>query len=229
MKKVIIGVLVLIFIGYMVTPHNKAAITVSAVNTGTTGDVEKAVADSNEKRGKEYESSLISLPKSTIIPNPDVYSKRQGTIGVVNIDGNYYVGFYCGLDKVWDGCMDAENNIYYLKACKKDNESVSEYTYTNAYNKLKSLTPYIKSIQDSAVDTDPDKLMNYLHEYMKSTAIMNYKNADSDMEVKLQSVFRDSFLVDTFGNFKFKEIQKVINEKYKDDKQYPALNVNVLE
>ncbi|WP_160690100.1 hypothetical protein [Clostridium sp. C2-6-12] len=193
-------------------------------------DSEKKIFEAKVNAAKANESKLVQLPSSDIVPNTNF--DRHGTLGVAKIDDNYYVGYYCGLEQVWDATIKANNRALVMKILKDRGEMNNE-EYQQAAAELKGYSPYIKKIQDMDMKTaDPKELQKIVYEYALDTIRMNMRYADSNIVGQLTNgVFakNDAYLTDAIYLGKRTTTGKESEEYlYKlDDNKYPALNKNM--
>lgn len=189
-----------------------------------------------DRKDQEYKNNQVQLPTSNIVRNTNF--NRQGTRGVVNINGNYYVGYYCGLKEIFEAAVSAESTSMTMKVMKDRGEmDDGSGDYQLLLTKVKDLTPYIKDIQDMDMKTsDPYKIKDLIHNYILDTVRMNMRGVigDHDMQGHLaEAMFErngsyfDEALLNGKKAVSNNDLNNYLNKL--DENKYPALNENILE
>lgn len=199
----------------------------SKTNNSNTTATTKTESQMRAEKQNSIKNSQIKLPKSSIVPNTDF--DYNNTIGVAYVNGNYYVGYYCGFEQVWKASDKAITNIIMMRV--KRNRGDDPELSRDFFDKVKAYTPYIGAIQQMEFETaDPDKMLTIVENYMQDLVRMNLRNKDRLFYFKIQSIIgtnEEFFKVTDPGN-KNKPIQTALDElSTLDPKQYPALNVEL--
>lgn len=259
-KKIIIGIIVVVFltlvglvqvirvVGGNISKNVNNQVTKDNSNTvaTTTKPIVKTEAEKQKeqdnhmkelnKKEDEYNKNKVKLPTSSIVSNTNF--NYQCTRGVAYLNGNYYVGFYCGLKEVWKAADHAQTNAIMLETMDKRGEDKSSADYQSLSDAIKRETPYIKEVQDMDMKTaNPEDIQTAIKKYMMDTARMNNRNIDEQLFITMANqVFGDGTEYYLMAiNPSGKADKSIANKKAieylnkLDDNAYPALNENILE
>ena len=258
-KKIFIGIIVLLFLALVgvvqvirVVGGNISKSISGETKTDTEGNITslsssdaKKIVDDAEKELTSKTGSQMRAEKEasinamqTKLPISDIISDNnfdyKNTIGVKNINGNYYVGYNCGLKEVWNAADKAQTNAIMLNAMVESGEDKTSVDYQNITAKIKSQTPYIKEVQDMDMRTvEPRMIIEAINKYMQDTVRMNCRNISRQFYFKLENNvfgtnenFRRAMNKDGSSNsFVINDAIDYLNTLPAD--KYPALNVEL--
>jgi hypothetical protein len=200
----------------------------STNNTATSNT--KTESEMIKDKQASINASQVKLPPSGVISKIDF--NYQNTIGVVKLNDNYYVGYYCGLKEVWDAATKASHYAITMQVYNERGESNTD-NYRELFYDIKKLTPYIKSIQDMSIETAyPETISLIIKNYMIDTARMNLRYIPSSFYIKIANDLCDHnaeyYEIATNPENIAKELDRKDAMDYSSTlpaDRYPALNV----